>query len=157
MIECNRSLFVLFGEWQSCHLRRQSCQICSKPTSSQVSHFIQYGDEIERSVREVNALLGELPDDGFGPRYRVPQESNDDAKNSMRSILNIETKNLNPENEMKKIFGSRVIQTEHHGARHRRGAAGGGRNRAASRASHFLVVPKPNWPNATRTGENSYI
>ena len=116
--------------------------------------FLQYCDEVERSVREVNALLGELPDDGFGPRYRLPLESNDDSKNSFRSILSIEMKNLNPENEMKKIFGSRVIQTEHHAARHRRGPAGGGRNRAASRASHYLVVPKPNWPNATRTGES---
>ena len=52
---------------------------------------------------------------------------------------------------MKKIFGSKVVQSEHHANRHRRGATGG-RNRAQLRASHWLVVPKPNWPNATKTG-----
>jgi hypothetical protein len=53
---------------------------------------------------------------------------------------------------MKKIFGSKVVQSEHHASRHRRGGAGG-RNRAQSRASHWLVVPKPNWPNASKTGQ----
>jgi hypothetical protein len=55
---------------------------------------------------------------------------------------------------MKKIFGSKVVQSEHHASRHRRGGAGG-RNRAQSRASHWLVVPKPNWPNASKTGQKN--
>ena len=29
-----------------------------------------------------------------------------------REVLSIENKHLNPENEMKRIFGSRVVQTE---------------------------------------------
>ena len=95
-----------------------------------------------------------VPDDAGGHKQRRHSDTNDDKASSLRSILSIETKNLNPENEMKKIFGSRVIQTEHHGARHRRGGPSGLRNRASTRASHFLVVPKPNWPNATRTGKH---
>jgi hypothetical protein len=73
---------------------------------------LQYGDEIERSVREVNALLGEIPDDGFvgSNKHRLTSDSTEDPKSSLRSILSVEMKNLNPENEMKKIFGSRVVQ-----------------------------------------------
>jgi hypothetical protein len=57
---------------------------------------------------------------------------------------------LNPENEMKKIFGSRVVlaeQQQHQAFRHKRG-----RTRAHPRSSNWLVVPKPNWPHPGKMG-----
>ena len=64
-------------------------------------------------------------------------------------LLSIEHKNLNPENEMKRMFGSKVVMADQP-HRHKRGQ----RHRAPhhSRSSHWLVVPKPGWPQASRTG-----
>lgn len=64
-------------------------------------------DEVERSVREVNAILGDT----------VPQPSQDKENASVKSkgvkdILNLECKHLNPKNELKRIFGAKIVQTE---------------------------------------------
>ncbi|KAH1008137.1 hypothetical protein HUJ05_008720 [Dendroctonus ponderosae] len=60
-------------------------------------------DEVERSLREVNSLLGETP--------QIVTESRK-AQHHQKSILNIQHKHLNPNNELKRIFGSKVIQAE---------------------------------------------
>ena len=65
---------------------------------------------------------------------------------AVRGILSIETRNLNPDNEMKKIFGSRVVEGHrpHHHHHHPRpqgpgGARGGpARVRAQTREVHGL-------------------
>lgn len=63
---------------------------------------------------------------------------------SVRSLLHIDHRNLNPDNEMKKIFGSKVVAAEQKKAR-RRG------NQLAS--SYFkLVAVKPEWPPVKGTG-----
>ena len=51
-------------------------------------------------------MLGELPS-------RQAADGNDTALSfNMRNLLTVEHHNLNPDNEMKKMFGSRVVQGE---------------------------------------------
>lgn len=66
-------------------------------------------DEIERSVREVNRLLGD------NAVHRVSVSSNsrvEKAPNVRKSILNVQHRHLVPSNELKRIFGSKIIPTE---------------------------------------------
>ena len=99
-------------------------------------------DEVEKSVREVNKLLG---------KAEAPNENSEENPSSkpqlVRSLLSVEPKNLNPENEMKRIFGSKVVLGEQRGGGHRRG-----QRQRAHRTSHWLVVPKPSWPQPGKTG-----
>jgi len=93
-------------------------------------------DEIEASVRWVEDNVGQP----IRPQGKTAQDTVDPLKN----VLNIENKNLNPENEMKRIFGSRVVANESN--RHRK---------ARGRPHHrtcILVSPKPSWPSASRSG-----
>lgn len=65
-------------------------------------------DEVERSVREVNELLG---DSGGAPvGSRIGNTST--AGSVKKGILNIEHRSLNPNNELKRIFGSKIVQNE---------------------------------------------
>ncbi|CAG9771067.1 unnamed protein product [Ceutorhynchus assimilis] len=75
-------------------------------------------DEVERSLREVNRLLGE------SPKIHVPtnQKSHDSGTNHRKSVLSVQHKHLNANNELKKMFGSKIIQAEH--KRKNRGAGG---------------------------------
>ena len=64
---------------------------------------------------------------------------------AIRGILSIETRNLNPDNEMKKIFGSRVVEGHrpHHHHHPRQQGPGGGRGaparvRAQTREAYTL-------------------
>ncbi|KAK4877302.1 hypothetical protein RN001_009808 [Aquatica leii] len=94
-------------------------------------------DEVERSVREVNRLLGE--------NY-IPVVSSLRPEKTVqvkKSILNIQHKYLNPNNELKRIFGSKIIQSEH--KRKIRGARGHVR-------TTWLVSSKENWPQAAKLG-----
>lgn len=76
---------------------------------SQQEHDAEYNenvDEIERSVREVNKLLGEpLP----GCSNQVLEAQWVD-KISKENILTVQRKHLNPYNELKRIFGSKTIE-----------------------------------------------
>ena len=97
-------------------------------------------DEVEKSVREVNKLLGEASE-------APDMEQESISHQPIRSHLSIEPKHLNPENEMKRIFGSKVVLGEQ-SHRHRRGH----RQRHHRSTSHWLVVPKPSWPQPGKTG-----
>lgn len=68
-------------------------------------------DEVERSVREVNKLLGET-DGGGGNAGHSSAKDMDKAQIVRKGILNIQHRNLNSNNELKRIFGSRIFQTE---------------------------------------------
>lgn len=70
---------------------------------------------MERSVREVNKILGELPVKG--------EDENDEATSSQnllhnresvcfKNILSVQHRNLNPNNELRKMFGRVVHQAE---------------------------------------------
>lgn len=65
-------------------------------------------DEIERSVLEVNKLLGE-PLPSCSNQVLEPQWINQKSK---EDILTIQHKHLNPYNELKRIFGSKTVQAE---------------------------------------------
>jgi len=88
-------------------------------------------DEVEASVQWVESTLGPAPT--VSNRTR-------ETDNSEANILKVENKFLNPENEMKRIFGSRVVQSENNRSRKQRGG------RTFQRGSN-LVTPKPTWPN----------
>ena len=57
---------------------------------------------------------------------------------STRGILSIETRYLNPDNEMKKMFGSRVVEghRSHHHHQRQQGPGGGGRGGPARVRAH---------------------
>ena len=60
-------------------------------------------DEVEASLKWVENTLGPAP------AVQAPKIL---PAHPLKEVLGIENKHLNPENEMKKIFGSRVVQTE---------------------------------------------
>ena len=61
-------------------------------------------DEVEASVRWV--------EDNVGKPVVLRKEEKEEKINPLKKILTIENKHLNPENEMKRIFGSRVVASE---------------------------------------------
>ncbi|KAI4470318.1 nulp1-related [Holotrichia oblita] len=97
-------------------------------------------DEIERSVREVNKLLGE----NLVAKVSTPTAKQDKSTHIRKSTLNIQHKHLNPNNELKRIFGSKIIQTEH-----KRKNRGGGRGHVKMT---WLVSGKDNWPQVSKSG-----
>lgn len=118
-----------------------------KPPVNSKSSEDNLEDEVEKSVREVNRLLGEAS----GPSGTDSGTLQAHSGSGGRSLLSIEYKNLNPENEMKRMFGSKVVlqaDTHHHrtkrGPRHHRAHH--------TRVGHWLVVPKPSWPQPGKTG-----
>lgn len=78
------------------------------PTSvrpSLIFCFCLQDDEVERSVKEVNRILGEAAP---APSSHHVLHSSGNHKCS----LGVEHKHLNPSNELKRIFGSKIIQAE---------------------------------------------
>lgn len=62
-------------------------------------------DEISRTVREVDKL--------FGQTTILPVKSTTSHKATvLHSLLTVQHKNLNPSYEMKRMFGSKVVQAE---------------------------------------------
>ncbi|KAL3859671.1 hypothetical protein ACJMK2_009879 [Sinanodonta woodiana] len=97
-------------------------------------------DDIETSLREVNRLLGHVSVRGEG---EINSHMNDRTAADFRSLLFVEHKNLNPDTELRRIFGSRVIQAE----QSRRRMRMRGRQRIS-----WLTQPKENWPSLGKTG-----
>ncbi|VEN40375.1 unnamed protein product [Callosobruchus maculatus] len=97
-------------------------------------------DEVERSVREVNRLLGE----SYASKVSTSTNIKPDKLAHRKNILSIQHKHLNPNNELKRIFGSKIIQTEH-----KRKNRGGGR---AHIKSTTMVSCKENWPQVGKCG-----
>lgn len=62
-------------------------------------------DEITRTVREVDKL--------FGHATIAPTKSVNPQKTTvLHSLLTVQHRNLNPSYEMKRMFGSKVVQAE---------------------------------------------
>ncbi|XP_014777953.1 transcription factor 25 [Octopus bimaculoides] len=94
-----------------------------------------YEDNIDAEIEEANAILGEFP---------IQENKVSDkeiAANHARSIFNVEHRHLNPEYELKRLFGSRVIKSELTSRRNRKG-----------RPTPWLSTPKDNWPPYVKTG-----
>lgn len=102
-------------------------------------------DEVERSVREVNRLLGETQT----IKLAAPCENRSEKTIKGKDILFIQTRHLNPNNELKRIFGSKIIQTEH--KRKNRSSGCGGRGSSHLRST-FMVSCKENWPPVSKCG-----
>lgn len=85
------------------HKRLENERIKSQEHNAECNENV---DEIERSVREVNKLLGE-PLPGCSNQVLEAQWVN---KISKENILTVQRKHLNPYNELKKIFGSKTIE-----------------------------------------------
>lgn len=94
-------------------------------------------DEVEASVKWVEDNLGPAADPGQGDESTVAP---------LRGILAVESKHLNPDNEMRRIFGSRVVQNESARHIHRKQ-----RGRSHVRGT-LLVTARPSWPSGGRAG-----
>ncbi|RWS02619.1 Transcription factor 25-like protein, partial [Dinothrombium tinctorium] len=92
-------------------------------------------DDIEASIEEVNQLLGDQSTNKKLSETMLQDTSSKHHKN----LLCVETRHLNPENEMKRIFGSKTVQSEQISAHRRKG-----RGRIAVHKTWTLANPK-NW------------
>lgn len=69
-------------------------------------------DEIDRTIREVNKLLGEPSASGTSSKVPDDNQACLMIEKSKESVLYVQHKNLNPYNELKKIFGSKTVQAD---------------------------------------------
>ena len=104
-------------------------------------------DDIDATVEEVNKLLGNCSQHNeIIDRKTLTNES---QKVHKKSLLIVEARHLNPENEMKRMFGSKVIQAslaEQVSQQRKRG-----RHRHSITRNWTLVNPK-NWQNIGKCG-----
>jgi len=113
--------------------KHKMCKMMSNARSSEDN----IEDEVERSVRDVNKIFGEVPE--------VPHSSVrvDLSLPPKKSVLSIELKALNPNYELRRIFGAKVLQNEQNKKR--------GRNRGHLKTT-YLVTPRDTWPPAGKSG-----
>lgn len=95
-------------------------------------------DEVERSVREINELFGD--NGGLVASHQVLETRPAACR---KGVLSIEHRALNPNNEFKRIFGSKIIQSEQSKRR--------GRGRGHLKTT-WLVSPKEHWPPVGKPG-----
>lgn len=121
--------------------RKKSGKVLSSHTRSSEDNV---DDEVERSVREVNKILGEVPNKD---EIELPTSSRSLLRNResmiLKSILSVQHRNLNPNNELRKMFGRVVHQAELSKRKFR------GRNHLKTT---WLVTPKDNWPPVGKSG-----
>lgn len=96
-------------------------------------------DEITRTVKLVDRMFGtssqpvDYPAIDPEPIYAVP-----------KILLSVQHKNLNPQNELKRMFG-KVVNQEHQ--KKRRGG-----NFRALKSANMISNPKDSWPPVNRNG-----
>uniref|UniRef100_A0A8D9EGQ1 Transcription factor 25 n=1 Tax=Cacopsylla melanoneura TaxID=428564 RepID=A0A8D9EGQ1_9HEMI len=112
---------------------------CSSKAQNPRSSEDNFEDEVERSVREVNQILGE-------PCKQATPASEPDVFTSSNKIklLAVEPKFLNANNELKRMFGSRVVHAETNSKRKSRGRA--------HVKQTILVNIKDTWPPVGKPG-----
>lgn len=94
-------------------------------------------DEVERSVREINELLGNSG--GIVASHQALEA----RPTCRKGVLSIEHRALNPNNEFKRIFGSKILQSDQSKRR--------GRGRGHLKTT-WLVTPKEHWPPVGKPG-----
>lgn len=123
--------------------RRKKKKKKKKQLNSQHSHEDRLHhtqeDEVAASVREVNRMLGE-PENL--PHVAAVTAAVCGPTRPEKSLLTVDQRNLNPENEMRRIFGSRVVQSEQVKRR--------GRGRVYGRTA--VLVPGRNWHHIGKPG-----
>lgn len=96
-------------------------------------------DDISRTVKEVDKLFGTT-------EQNVKSCTTKDVNGTnFKSLLMVQHKNLNASNEMKRMFGNRIVQAEQNKRRNPRGGP-------RLFKSTWLVNPKENWPPVGKTG-----
>ncbi|KAK6983179.1 Transcription factor 25 [Biomphalaria glabrata] len=110
-----------------------------KENSNQNTVNQQTADDIEASVLEVNRLLGDP-----GNSIQQADSGRGHFSLSLKPLLHIDYRHLNPETELKRIFGSQVVRGEH--PRNRRQ-----RNRPFHRSGR-LVQPRDTWHSTSGSG-----
>lgn len=93
-------------------------------------------DDIDNIIEEVNALTSGAPQ-----QATVEKSANDKVK---KNLLVVEHKHLNPQNEMKRIFGSRVVQANENNRRR-------GRTHKSGRST-WIVPELISWTRHPRPG-----
>lgn len=83
-------------------------QCCLSFPPHKSTQLLNFQDEVERSVREVNELLGNEE-----VKNELPVCSTETDISSLKEMdtLKIESRHLNPNNEFKRIFGPKVVNT----------------------------------------------
>lgn len=97
-------------------------------------------DDVEASLREVNRILGDLQaggsmDDGDQGTFSA----------KVKPLLHIDYRHLNPEMELKRMFGAEIVRSEHQQRKRQH------RNRPLQRSSR-LVQPKDTWHSTGGSG-----
>lgn len=95
-------------------------------------------DEFERSIREVNELFGNPVDSTVNDNC-----SNETSQVEEIPVLNIQQRYLNPNNELKRIFGSKVVNTTSEFRK---------KSRGRSIKPSVIITPKDTWMPITKQG-----
>uniref|UniRef100_A0A182Q545 Transcription factor 25 n=1 Tax=Anopheles farauti TaxID=69004 RepID=A0A182Q545_9DIPT len=128
-------------------------------------------DDFTRTVKEVDKLFGNFPRDADGQQHHHAHHHHPHHHHhhgrpgsieggvegalvvggassggvTAKSLLNVQHKNLNPQYEMKRMFGSKVVGDQQSKRRNARGAS-------RMLKSTYLVNPKDNWPPVGKSG-----
>lgn len=97
-------------------------------------------DEITRTVKLVDKMFG-TSSSHAGVHHNDPEP----IYAAPRTLLSVQHKNLNPQTELKKMFGKVVNQEQQKKRR-------GGNFRSLKASSSLMTNPKDSWPPVTRTG-----
>ncbi|KAK9478733.1 transcriptional repressor TCF25-domain-containing protein [Lipomyces japonicus] len=100
-------------------------------------------DEIDRALAEINLKHPETGRNNVNESKRHATERAIAQAQTDARLLSVDTRNLDPEREMRKLFGRRVFQEEREQVR--RGPRGGPARPVASRR-YVLVQPAEDWP-----------
>lgn len=105
-------------------------------------------DDFTRTVKEVDKLFADYEKSENSPAIanRASGHHHHHAgSQGPKSLLTIQHKNLNPQYEMKRMFGSKVVADQQNKRRNNRGAP-------RILKSTYLVNPKDNWPPVGKSG-----
>ncbi|CDZ98610.1 Uncharacterized conserved protein [Phaffia rhodozyma] len=115
----------------------------TKPSQTDYSGM----DEVDRALAEIKAQYGEPSTTGPSDPSSSSQTNQTTASSlALRTLLTIDPKNLDPDLELRKFFGSKVIAAPS-GSTPTRGGPGGGARRNLIKT--HLSKPRPNWPPPT--------
>lgn len=97
-------------------------------------------DEITRTVKLVDRMFGTSTSHAM-----VSQSAPEPAFIPQKTLLSVQHKNLNPQTELKKMFGKVVNQEQQKKRR-------GGSNFRSIKTSNLMTNPKDSWPPVNRSG-----
>ncbi|KAG1649817.1 Transcription factor 25 [Nymphon striatum] len=113
----------------------------SRLNKQRSSEIVLEEDEIDASIREVNKILGVDINSSTSKDDILTQDHSHSQQS--KNLLTVAHKHLNPNNEMRKMFGSKVVHAEQSKRR--------GRHKSHSKAT-WLVAHRPNWPPLDKLG-----